>query len=84
MTRFGTPKIKGLYYDEITFVYKNGETYTFKTEPNPLNTSQMWWFEPLVGMNAGTVKEAKIIAKNIRKWKKGEFKPEKNNGKYNT
>ena len=70
MTRLGTPKIKNGYYDEITFVYKNGKTYTFKTEPNPLNNSQMWWFEPLVGMTTGTIREAKVIAKNIRKYNK--------------
>lgn len=74
MTRFGGPKIKGKYCDEITFVHKNGKTYTFKTEPNTLNGAQMWWFEPLVGMNAGTVREAKVIAKNIRLWKEGKFK----------
>ena len=74
MTRLGTPKIKGGYYDEITFTHKDGKTYTFKTEPNPLCDAQMWWFDPKIGMNAGTVKEAKIIAKNIRLFKEGKFK----------
>lgn len=76
MARLG-PKVEGGYYDEITFVHKNGKTYTFKTEPNPLSGSQMWWFEPLVGMNAGTVREAKMLAKNIRLWKKGKYTPVK-------
>ena len=74
MTRFGGPKIKGGYYDKITFTHKDTNVYTFKTEPNPLSDSQMWWFEPCIGMNAGTVQDAKLIAKNIRKWKNGTYK----------
>ncbi len=53
------------YKDSIKFRHK-GVKYTFITEPNPLNNSQMWWFEPQVTMYAGTVREAKAIAKNIR------------------
>jgi hypothetical protein len=54
------------YKDEIEFIHDN-ISYTFKTEPNSLNNNQMWWFEPLKTMYAGTVKDAKLIAKNVRK-----------------
>ena len=53
------------YKDIITFVH-DGITYTFKTEPNTLTNAQMWWFEPQVTMYAGSVKDAKTIAKNLR------------------
>jgi len=59
-------KIEDGYYDEIKFVHTDGSVYTFKTEPNTLNSSQMYWFEPQHSMYAGTVNEAKKIAKNIR------------------
>ncbi len=49
--------VKG-YHDSVTFVHK-GVEYTFKTEPNPLNNKQMWWFEPQHTMYAGSVREAK-------------------------
>jgi len=55
------------YKETICFIHDDGNQYTFKTEPNPLTNSQMWWFEPLHDMYAGTVREAKTIAKNIRK-----------------
>ncbi len=58
------------YTDKITFRHTNGKVYTFKTELNPYSIyvkTQMWWFDPLSDMYAGTVKEAKIIAANIRK-----------------
>lgn len=57
------------YFDSIKFTHSNGIEYTFRTEPNPMNDSQMWWFEPQVSMYAGTVRESKKIAKNIRKLK---------------
>ena len=53
------------YHDTISFIHE-GDEYTFKTEPNPLNKNQMWWFEPQHTMYAGTVREAKTIAKNLR------------------
>ncbi len=57
--------VKG-YHDSIAFMHE-GIAYTFKTEPNPLNNNQMWWFEPQHTMYAGSVREAKTIAKNLRK-----------------
>ena len=53
------------YIDSVKFTH-DGMALTFKTEPNPLNASQMYWFEPLPTMYAGTVSEAKTIANNIR------------------
>ena len=55
------------YKDEIKFRHQDGKVYIFKTEKNLLNNDQMWWFEPQVTMYAGTVREAKTIAKNICK-----------------
>lgn len=54
------------YKDEVDFVL-DGRKYKFKTERNPLNGQQMWWFEPLVTMYAGTAREARKIAYNIRR-----------------
>ena len=54
------------YEESIKFRYEEKQ-YTFKTKRNPLNNNQMWWFEPLHDMYAGTVRDAKRIAKNIRK-----------------
>ena len=53
------------YKDSIVFTH-DGIEYIFKTEPNTLNNSQMWWFEPQVTMYAGSVRDAKTIAKNLR------------------
>jgi len=53
------------YREKIEFTH-DGEQYVFCTEPNPLNKSQMWWFEPQITMYAGTIGEAKAIAKNIK------------------
>jgi hypothetical protein len=56
------------YKETIKFVHGNGgDVYIFKTEPNPLNSNQMWWFEPQHYMYTGDVRGAKAIAKNIRK-----------------
>ena len=55
------------YKETIKFVHSDGTEYTFKTEPNKLSGDQMWWFEPQHSMYAGTVREAKTIARNIRK-----------------
>ena len=54
------------YKDAIEFEHTNGEVYIFRTERNTLSNNQMWWFEPLPAMYAGTVKEARSIAKKIR------------------
>ena len=59
--------MKKEYKETICFIHTDGNQYTFKTEPNPLTSSQMWWFEPLHSMYAGTVREAKAIAKNIKR-----------------
>lgn len=55
-----------MYTESIRFIHSDGNEYTFKTEPNPLSGSQMWWFEPQKGMNAGTVQQAKQIASRIK------------------
>lgn len=59
-------KINGGFYKAITFKHTDNKIYTFKTEPNNLGGSQMWWYEPEVGMYAGTVRDAKNIIKNIK------------------
>ena len=55
------------YKETIRFTHTDGKEYVFKTEPNPFNNNQMWWFEPQCAMYAGTVSEAKTIAKNLRR-----------------
>ena len=64
-----------MYKDSVEFEYK-GKKYTFKTELNKMihPTIQIWWYEPLEPMFFGNVLDAKTIAKNIRKYNKGEYK----------
>lgn len=76
MTVLGNEQIAGGYYDEVTFTHTDGNNYTFKTEPNPLNGEQMWYFDPLHSMYSGTKAMAKLIAANLRSYNKGLFKPE--------
>ena len=44
----------------------DGKNYTFKSMKNPLTSSQMYWIDPLNHMFAGTVHDAKTMAKDIR------------------
>jgi len=45
---------------------KTKEVMTFKSMPNPLNNSQMYWIEPLPHMFHGSVSNAKTMAKDIK------------------
>lgn len=64
-----------MYKETIKFKYK-GKTYTFKTEYNRMVSQflQVWYFEPLRPIYIGSVVAAKTIAKNIKKYNKGELK----------
>jgi len=52
--------------ETIKYIDGNRNERTFNTERNELNGGQMWWFEPHPAMYAGTVRDAKYIAKQIR------------------
>ena len=71
------------YREKIIFKHEIDEefhTFRFVTEPNPYNDHQMWWFEPQRTMYSGTIEEAKLIAKNIKKGITNEKKRQDQDG----
>ena len=43
----------------------NGKEIIFNVEKNKLNNANMFWFEPIIGMYHGSIKEIKQIIKDI-------------------